>query len=128
MIARDDQRGRVALPVAIGIGLATAVAVAVVARVGSQDPSVQRGGRRASETIKALSSRIVDRSQVARLRFGRATDELQSLPTRIVDFTQMARVRFERAKAAFRDARAESERALVSQLQEAKQRGSVPPV
>jgi hypothetical protein len=36
--------------------------------------------------------------------------------------------RLARAKLAYADARAQSERVLLSQLQEAKQRGSLPPV
>lgn len=40
---------------------------------------------------------------------------------------QEAKVRFADAKAAFVVARAESERSLQAQLQEAKQRGSLPP-
>jgi hypothetical protein len=49
-------------------------------------------------------------------------------PARVSGLLAEAHARLDAAKAAFRDARAESERALVSQLQEAKQRGSVPPV
>ncbi|MGH2461083.1 MAG: hypothetical protein ACRDIY_19675 [Chloroflexota bacterium] len=39
-----------------------------------------------------------------------------------------ARERVDRAKHAFRVAQAESERALTAQFEEAKQRGSVPPI
>jgi hypothetical protein len=62
----------------------------------------------------------------------RAIDEarilLRSLPTRAEQTVREARERFEQAKAAFREARASSERALLSQLEEAKQRGSLPPI
>jgi hypothetical protein len=55
-------------------------------------------------------------------------DVVQSLPEPIKSTLALVAERFERAQRAFRDARLESERSLVSQLQEAKQRGSVPPV
>jgi hypothetical protein len=59
---------------------------------------------------------------------GSLDDVVQSLPEPIKSALVLVAERFERAQRAFREARLESERALVSQLQEAKQRGSVPPV
>ena len=51
----------------------------------------------------------------------------RDLPGRTRAAIQEAKARFAEAKAAFVAARAESERSLQAQLQEAKQRGSLPP-
>jgi hypothetical protein len=58
---------------------------------------------------------------------GTLNNLVQNLPEPIKSTLGLVAERFERAQRAFREARLESERALVSQLQEAKQRGSVPP-
>lgn len=53
---------------------------------------------------------------------------VRTLPSRLRQLVDDIRLRFDLAKSAFQTARVESERALVSQLQEAKERGSVPPL
>ncbi len=53
---------------------------------------------------------------------------LLALPDRVQRLRAEAQQRLSSARAAFDTARVESERALVSQLQEAKERGSLPPV
>ncbi len=58
---------------------------------------------------------------------GTLNNVVQNLPEPIKSTLALVAERFEHAQRAFREARLESERALVSQLQEAKQRGSVPP-
>lgn len=52
----------------------------------------------------------------------------RDLPMLARQAIQEAKNRFAAAKLAFREARAESERSLMAQFQEAKQRGSVPPL
>ena len=49
-------------------------------------------------------------------------------PERLRGLATAARARFEQARAAFTTARAEAERALTAQFEEAKQRGSIPSV
>lgn len=51
----------------------------------------------------------------------------RQLPAVTREVIAEARTRFADAKVAFTEARAESERVLLAQLQEAKQRGSLPP-
>lgn len=53
---------------------------------------------------------------------------VSELPERAKAWSMDARERFNRAKQAFVNARSESERALILQLREAKDRGSLPPV
>jgi hypothetical protein len=56
-----------------------------------------------------------------------AEDVVRQLPTLTREVIAEAKARFAAAKVAFAEARAESERSLLAQLQEAKQRGSLPP-
>jgi len=49
-------------------------------------------------------------------------------PERIQGLVENLRARFERARATFYTVRAEGERILTAQFEEAKQRGSIPPV
>lgn len=51
----------------------------------------------------------------------------RQLPSVTREVIAEAKARFADAKLAFAEARAESERVLLAQLQEAKQRGSLPP-
>lgn len=57
-----------------------------------------------------------------------AQEFASQLPQRARSLLGQARDRLDQAKHAFRVARAESERVLIAQFEEAKQRGSVPPV
>jgi predicted sulfurtransferase len=52
----------------------------------------------------------------------------RALPDRARTLVRDARDRFALATAAFHEARAQSQRALASQLEEAKHRGSMPPI
>lgn len=59
----------------------------------------------------------------------RDVEELAAdLPSRARRLAQDVAARLEQAKAAFHTARVESERALTAQFEEAKQRGSIPPL
>lgn len=61
-------------------------------------------------------------------RFTREAEDLAvHLPERARSLRDDVRRRLETARAAFRSARSESERVLIAQFEEAKQRGSVPP-
>lgn len=100
MSVAQTRRSNVGVPLILG--LAAVVVVVAVSQSGSDDAPVRRAIKEASEVI-------------------------QTLPVRLEQIKREARERFDLAKAAFYQARAESERALTSQLQEAKQRGSVPP-
>ena len=68
--------------------------------------------------------------ELAPVRQGvRETKELVAhLPERMESLLDNVRGRITRARAAFYTSRAEAERALTAQFEEAKQRGSVPPV
>lgn len=52
----------------------------------------------------------------------------ERLPGRAEQLLQEAQQRLAQAKEVYQAARVESERALIAQLQEAKQRGSLPPI
>ena len=80
----------------------------------------------AAVTVVVLSRADEDAS--SRRAIGEARILLLSLPTRAEQAIREARERFAQAKVAFREARVSSERALLSQLEEAKQRGSLPPI
>lgn len=96
-----QSRGGAVVPIVAVLGL-VAVGV-VVARYAPVDSTPGRAAHEARRTIN-------------------------NLPHRIRLLVYEAQSRFDQAKEAFRSARIESERALVSQLQEAKERGSVPPL
>ncbi len=57
-----------------------------------------------------------------------AEDFAAHAPKRIQSLAGKLRARFERARATFYTVRAEGERRLTAQFEEAKQRGSIPPV
>lgn len=63
----------------------------------------------------------------ARQYVDRVEATARNLPMIARAMVQEAKVRFAEAKVAFAEARSESERSLLAQLQEAKQRGSLPP-
>lgn len=64
----------------------------------------------------------------ARRLIREAREVIERLPTRAEQVIQEAQERLARAKEVYQTARIESERALTAQLQEAKQRGSLPPL
>lgn len=57
-----------------------------------------------------------------------AEDFAVHTPERIQGLVGNLRARYERARATFHTVRAEGERILTAQFEEAKQRGSIPPV
>lgn len=62
-------------------------------------------------------------------RYAREAPEFAAhLPTHARQLLETARAHFEQARTAFQVARTEGERALTAQFEEAKQRGSVPPL
>ncbi len=85
------------------VGMLAIAGIVVAARMAPETSPV---GRRASETERFVVE----------------------LPRRGQQLLEELRERYAKAKAEFAAARRESERALVSQLQEAKERGSVPPL
>ncbi|HLH71846.1 MAG TPA: hypothetical protein VKX96_01080 [Chloroflexota bacterium] len=90
-------------PVLVAGGLVTVAAVVVVTQFTANDRPLSQLGQEAQSFVVEL-------------------------PDRIQRFVREARERFALAKEGFRAARAESERGLIAQLEEAKQRGSLPPV
>src|SRR5262249_32661953 len=78
--------------------------------------------------VKVVVLSRADEDASSRRAIGEARILLLSLPTRAEQAIREARERFAQAKVAFREARVSSERALLSQLEEAKQRGSLPPI
>lgn len=85
------------------IGLAVVVAAVLVIRMAPESSTASRAAAETEHTVRDLPN-----------QFRRLLREAQD--------------RYARARSAFQIARAESERALISQLQEAKERGSVPPL
>src|SRR5207302_11382299 len=100
MFSGQSWRRSVPLPVVLGL------AVAVLAIVAKVSPESSTLGRIARE-VEAAAIR---------------------LPETLQQMRREARERLAQASTAFEVARAQSERALTSQLQEAKERGSLPPV
>lgn len=92
---------RVTWPLIVGL-VGVAAAAAVVAMVPDAEPVRQR--------LKEVPTLLAE------------------LPERVQQLRREGRVRVDQAKLAFLNARAESERALILQLREAKDRGSLPPV
>jgi|GEM_PF-4244753 len=76
----------------------------------------------------AAAVAVVPGAEPVRQRIKELPDVLASLPQRSEELVRAARQRYALAKEAFYTARAESERALLLQLREAKDRGSLPPV
>lgn len=76
----------------------------------------------------AVAAQVVPELAPVRRYTQDAEEFATHLPSRLQDLLDDARGRIARARAAFRSARLESERALTVQFQEAKQRGSVPPI
>jgi hypothetical protein len=74
----------------------------------------------------------VARAMPEETRVGRAARELEiavrRVPSRVQELREEAQYRWIQARGAFYSARAEAEQALVSQLREAKERGSLPQV
>ena len=98
---RESQpRRRISWPLVIGVA---AVGLFVIARSSPETTTIGRLARRI-ETI------------------------VVGLPETVQNAQRQGRERWIDARAAFHEGRAESERSLVSQLQEAKSRGSLPPV
>ena len=82
--------------------------------------------------VAAVSLFVVARSSPETSTIGRIAREVEAtvigLPETVQRARRDARERWVQARAAFHLARDESERVLVSQLQEAKERGSLPPI
>jgi hypothetical protein len=76
----------------------------------------------------AAALAIVPEAEPVRQRLKEVPALLSELPERILMLRREGQNRLEQAKLAFVNARAESERALILQLREAKDRGSLPPV
>jgi len=76
----------------------------------------------------AAAVAMVPGAEPVRLRLKEVPTLLAELPERVQQLRREGRERVDQAKLAFLNARAESERALVLQLREAKDRGSLPPV
>ncbi len=72
--------------------------------------------------------RQADESPEVRQTIAAAKSTLARLPDQVERLARQARERWDEARRVFGETRAESERALLSQLQEAKQRGALPPV
>lgn len=98
---RPENRSRTPLVAVVIVGAATVGAVYVLSRA-NPDSSLRR-------YVDGLESTA------------------RNLPVMARTVVQDAKVRFAEAKVAFVEARTESERSLLAQLQEAKQRGSLPP-
>ncbi|SRR5579883_570306 len=75
----------------------------------------------------AIAVRFVPQLAPVRRYAQEAEDFAIHLPEHARTVADEARERLARAQSAFRLARAESERVLIAQFEEAKQRGSVPP-
>lgn len=86
----------------------------------------------AGGVIAVAATFAVSRLPPEERSIGKLSQEAQAfvreLPDRVQSLLREGRERFELAKEGFRVARAESERGLLAQLEEAKQRGSLPPV
>jgi hypothetical protein len=98
----NEARGpsvRIAWPIIVGIAV---IGIVVIARASSDSNEF-------GQLVRDAESRVL------------------ALPETISQLRDALRARLSEAKAAFRAARAESESVLVSQLNEAKQRGSLPP-
>jgi HAMP domain-containing protein len=82
--------------------------------------------------VAAVGVYLIARNAPDTTSIGRVAREfdasLMAIPVRIEQLRDEARDRLAAAKAAFREARAESERALIVQLSESKVRGSLPPL
>jgi hypothetical protein len=100
MIRAQSRRPSIPLPVVLGLAV---VGLAIVARVSPESSTL---GRMARE-VEAAAVR---------------------LPETLQQMKREARERLAQATTAFQVARSQTERALTSQLQEAKERGSLPPV
>lgn len=100
MIRAQSWRLSVSLPVVLGLAV---LGLAIVARVSPESSTL---GRIAREVEAAAVQ----------------------LPETLQQMRREARERLVQASTAFEAARSQTERALISQLQEAKERGSLPPV
>ena len=76
----------------------------------------------------AAALAVIPEAEPVRQRLKEAPALLSALPERIQMLKREGQERLDQAKLAFLNARAESERALILQLREAKERGSLPPV
>jgi hypothetical protein len=99
MIESRDSSARIAWPLIVGVAV---IGIVLIARASSESTGLGRLARDAESRALAL-------------------------PETIGQLRHSLRARLEEARAAFRTARTESESVLVSQLKEAKQRGSLPP-
>lgn len=93
---------RLSWPLVIATGMAVAAAVVVVGRAMPEESRLHR-----------VSKEVEDFAT--------------NLPARVESLIHEEQARFARAKVAFSSARADAERVLTAQFQEAKQRGSLPP-
>ncbi|HUX87483.1 MAG TPA: hypothetical protein VMW65_10815 [Chloroflexota bacterium] len=94
---------RVGLPILVAGGLVTVAAVVAIRQLPPEERSLGKLKREAQDFVTEL-------------------------PDRVQLLIREGRERLEVAKEGFRAARAESERGLLAQLAEAKQRGSLPPM
>ncbi|HEX5415891.1 MAG TPA: hypothetical protein VFZ25_09500 [Chloroflexota bacterium] len=76
----------------------------------------------------AAAVALLPEAEPVRERLKEVPGLLAELPERARALRREAEARLDQAKLAFLNARAESERALILQLREAKDRGSLPPV
>ena len=76
----------------------------------------------------AAAIAVVPGAEPVRRRVKDVPRLVSELPQRAETLAREARQRYDLAKEAFLTARVESERALILQLREAKDRGSLPPV
>lgn len=76
----------------------------------------------------AAAVALLPEAEPLRERLKEVPGLLAELPQRASALRRDAEARIDQAKLAFLNARAESERALILQLREAKDRGSLPPV
>lgn len=76
----------------------------------------------------AAAVAMIPEAEPVRQRLKEVPGLLAELPERVQAIRRDALARLDQAKLAFLNARAESERALILQLREAKDRGSLPPV
>ena len=93
---------RAGLPILVAGGLVAVAAAVVVTQLPPEERSIGKLSREAQTLVTEI-------------------------PDRIQSLIREGRERLELAKEGFRAARAESERGLLAQLEEAKQRGSLPP-